>query len=501
MNKKELIDLCRNGDSKAFELLYNIYSEKMMKICLRYVSDKNVAQDILHDGFIIVITSIKALRDPEKLESWMGTIMKNISLKYLNLKKTISIDSLSTLEEFDEPFDADSSESLPSYEELLNAVAELPEGYQKVFRLSVLEGLSHQQIGELLGIAAHSSSSQLFRAKKLIRKIISTNQLFIILILLLLMTPEIRLYKATRYSQRIKNTKTPREEEKLRDEALTRSLTRGGMPPLRQAQYTLSKSSADSAKTDSVLEKLITETKPKETRDTVYTAGSQTTIRKEKEPTYPIASTRYKTKSKKPWLLAISYYGEKNGTTTQRSTLNDDVSSDVPKKTTERVFYHMPVSFSLSLNKQLSEHWGIETGIRYVYLRTDIAYTGRISKETKQRVSYIGVPLKGTMQIGKHRNLSVYVSAGATIHIPIEATIKETIVESGETTTSHRAISTPLLWSLEFGTGIQYNITPSTGIFAEPNLNYYFSNESKLSTIRKEKPLDISLLIGIRFSF
>ena len=58
----------------------------MMRICLHYIPDKQIAQDLLHDGFIVIFTSIKTLRTPEKLESWMGIIMKNISLRYLNQK-------------------------------------------------------------------------------------------------------------------------------------------------------------------------------------------------------------------------------------------------------------------------------------------------------------------------------------------------------------------------------------------------------------------------------
>ena len=56
----------------------------MMRICLHYIPDKQIAQDLLHDGFIVIFTSIETLRTPEKLESWMGIIMKNISLRYLN---------------------------------------------------------------------------------------------------------------------------------------------------------------------------------------------------------------------------------------------------------------------------------------------------------------------------------------------------------------------------------------------------------------------------------
>ena len=105
MDIKELVDLCKKGNEQALSLLYKTYSKKMMGICLHYIPDKQIAQDLLHDGFIVIFTSIKTLRTPEKLESWMGIIMKNISLRYLNQKSTNSAIPLSDIPENEEPID------------------------------------------------------------------------------------------------------------------------------------------------------------------------------------------------------------------------------------------------------------------------------------------------------------------------------------------------------------------------------------------------------------
>ena len=77
MDIKELVDLCKKGNEQALSLLYKTYSKKMMRICLHYIPDKQIAQDLLHDGFIVIFTSIKTLRTPEKLESWMAFIVFN----------------------------------------------------------------------------------------------------------------------------------------------------------------------------------------------------------------------------------------------------------------------------------------------------------------------------------------------------------------------------------------------------------------------------------------
>lgn len=115
MTKKELIDLCRERDEQALSLLYKTYADKMIKICFHYVADRQIAQDLLHDGFIIIFTSINALRSPEKLEGWMGTIMKNISLQYLKRNNSIDEISLEEMKKDEEPIDMFSSNYFPSY--------------------------------------------------------------------------------------------------------------------------------------------------------------------------------------------------------------------------------------------------------------------------------------------------------------------------------------------------------------------------------------------------
>ena len=157
MDRTDFVDLCKKGDEQALNSLYNTYSGKMMKICLRYVPDRQIAQDLLHDGFIVIFSSIGSLRNPERLESWMGVIMKNTVLRYLNQSNSTYTVPLSEMCEEDEPADNPLVTEFISYDRMMELVERLPEGYSKVFKLAVLEGLSHKEIGDLLNIAPHSS--------------------------------------------------------------------------------------------------------------------------------------------------------------------------------------------------------------------------------------------------------------------------------------------------------------------------------------------------------
>ena len=186
------IDACKQGEREALGNLYKTYSDRLKRICLHYVTDESTAEDILHDAFIIIFTSIKSLKDNSKLEGWMITIVRNLSLRYLQSteKDDIPLSSL-RIELLSEENEEEKNIEL---ELLLSAIELLPEGNREIFKLSVLDGLSHKEIGDLLGINPHSSSSQLARAKKMLRTIlINYWRLFLLPILI-----PVYIYIATR---------------------------------------------------------------------------------------------------------------------------------------------------------------------------------------------------------------------------------------------------------------------------------------------------------------
>lgn len=83
MDTAQLVRLSQSGDREAFGLLYNLYAPSMMKVIEACVHNHDIAQDILHDGFIIALMALDTLMKPAKFESWLTTIMRNLSLQYL----------------------------------------------------------------------------------------------------------------------------------------------------------------------------------------------------------------------------------------------------------------------------------------------------------------------------------------------------------------------------------------------------------------------------------
>lgn len=137
-------------------------------LCNRYSKTKQDAEDILQEAFIRIFKNIQQYNNQGSFEGWMRTIVINTALENLR-KKKIEISPIDILE--DENKFEDYYEDLKQMElkDLLKIIQGLPHGSQVVFNLFVLEGYSHKEIAELLGITDGTSKSQLARARLLLQ--------------------------------------------------------------------------------------------------------------------------------------------------------------------------------------------------------------------------------------------------------------------------------------------------------------------------------------------
>ena len=197
-NITTLVEKAKRGDADAFSTLYQMYYPKMKGICINILrEDKAVVDDLVQDAFILAFVSLKDLKNTHRFSQWLTSITTNLVLKYQENGKRYDFISLSDVEE-EFSFvleDGNTSKQSISYEEIMSAIDSLPEGYKKIFNMSVLDGLSHQKISELLDIAPHSSSSQLSRAKAMLRNILSPRAMLII-VLALIVIPVYRYFTA-----------------------------------------------------------------------------------------------------------------------------------------------------------------------------------------------------------------------------------------------------------------------------------------------------------------
>jgi RNA polymerase sigma-70 factor (ECF subfamily) len=168
MDEITLANNCIEGDQRAQQKLFEMYAPKMMGVCLRYMKDQAQAEDVLQDGFVKVFTKLEKYTGNGSLEGWVRRIMVNTALDELRktnkFKANISMDDV----DYKVESDADLLSSLIE-EDLLKLIQEMPDGYKTVFNMFAIEGFSHREIGEKLGISENTSKSQYSRAKAYLR--------------------------------------------------------------------------------------------------------------------------------------------------------------------------------------------------------------------------------------------------------------------------------------------------------------------------------------------
>ena len=172
MEETELIKRCQKADPKAQELLYARFSDKMFRVGYRYLKSEVETEDVIIVAFGKVFTSIKSFtyQGPGSLDAWLQKIVVNESLMGLRRKHNFHL-----TESIDESLpEADLKQfSESGADDIYKMITQLPTGYRTVFNLNAVEGYSHEEIATLLGISEGTSRSQLFKAKALLKKMLT----------------------------------------------------------------------------------------------------------------------------------------------------------------------------------------------------------------------------------------------------------------------------------------------------------------------------------------
>jgi len=160
---ENLINDCKKGSPKAQRVLYERYSGRFLSICMRYMGKQDVAEDLMISSFMRIFEKIDTYKGEGNFEGWMRRIVVNQCLSELRKQRNMYV-AISMEEAVAMP-DINLLESHLAAEELLQLVTDLPIGYRTVFNLYAIEGYSHKEIAEQLGINENTSKSQLSRAR------------------------------------------------------------------------------------------------------------------------------------------------------------------------------------------------------------------------------------------------------------------------------------------------------------------------------------------------
>jgi RNA polymerase sigma-70 factor (ECF subfamily) len=163
-----IIDGCLKGDRKSQERLYTMFSKRMFGLCLQYADNQDDAADILQEGFIKVFRKLGQFGGKGSFEGWIRRIMINTALERYRSQVRLYPLTDQTMKK-DEMVDEEVFERL-SAADLIRLVQELPPRYRMVFNLYAIEGYSHKEIGEMMGISVGTSKSNLSRARDILQQ-------------------------------------------------------------------------------------------------------------------------------------------------------------------------------------------------------------------------------------------------------------------------------------------------------------------------------------------
>lgn len=538
-----LIKECVKGNTDALNHFYSRFAPKMFGVVIRYVNNPDDARDILHDGFIVAFTRLKSLRNPESVEYWLASIMKNLSLQFLQSQDVVTI--LHELPEVEDTPEFSDIIDLPVLETLIQ---KLPKGYQTVFRLSVLENKTHKEIAKILGIAPNSSSSQLFHAKLMMRKLINEyrNEAGLLSLLLIVgvtgllwwhnnnnLSIDTALSNKTALLTGI-ITKEKYLDNPINDNDMVLSSQNNsiiGKTVNSQNLVSATQVSSSFIAADSVTNEksAIEVVEPVSDRnDTVSLKSSEEMLCKELSEQSLYA---YNDESISSKLVKHRGWSFKVGVSARVSINNDTGDSELwgdcsqpedhePDKGPQKVraikrnykeLAHtndFPIVVAATVNKPVSSFLGVETGLTYAYLHSTFESGSRTSD---CQWHYLGIPLKITVTNYSSKYFNLYATAGVQLDIPVYSTASTPYVDNKLDLPSTSGVESkldlpngrfhsPVVWSVSASYGISFNITKRIGIFVEPSIQYHFDHNYEVPNIWTDSKLIFSLPIGFRLN-
>ena len=565
MKIEKLIERVKAGDTDALKTVYEAYSQRMRNACIRITQeDEDTVDDLVQESFIRAYYSLEKLKDASKFGEWVVAITKNVSLRYLERKRKIQVLPFS---EIGDGFDVESSytsDSKLEEKELFELIDKLPSGYRNVFRMAVIDGFSHKEIAEKLGIESHSSSSQLTRAKVLLRNMINRRMLAVISILLVSIPiykylfwkrstekeqhPVANIIDAAKGKRSVdRETVQPTTQSPVVDRNILATASPGKM---KLQEYAVADSVGiltDSAKNDSAINVVIAIEKDTISLDTIkqVVPKLEEFIAKEVTPSYKskwqllamgslgsaLAQTAYKmlvgnkgediTDGPQPsgpqmfstWEQYSQYLLQNahgNMSEAEKALMeiainNTNNINNIKNggKIVEHEYHDKPITFGLSMTKTINRNWNMETGLQYSLLKSEfILGEDDYYIQKRQKVQYLGIPLRLSYKWFGANRWTAYTSAGIILNIPLSGKTDERYVTGTVVPYSDNwHFTPPFQWTVGTGVGLQYNFANNWGVYLEPTFSWHIPNGSTTRTIWTEHPFTITVPFGIRFTW
>lgn len=178
------------------------------------------------------------------------------------------------------------------------------------------------------------------------------------------------------------------------------------------------------------------------------------------------------------------------------------LANNIGKDPETSVKHKTPVTAGISFRYNLSRNFAVETGLTYTMLSSELKSGSENDFYVEEyKLHYLGIPLKGNWMFLNRRYFTLYLSAGGAIEKSVAGDYKVTYVTSGKPEEHRNENVKPVQWSVSAAVGAQFNATEHFGIYVEPGVVHYFDDGSNVETIRKEKPTNFNLQLGLRWTY
>lgn len=558
MDLPQLVEDAKSGDSKAFGSLYEACLPSVKRICAKLIDDASAIDDIAQDAFVVAFVSINKLNDNDKFQQWVAGIASRLVFKHLESQRRLQSIELAELQaEYD---DSDSGEPPLSLSELEGIISQLPDGYRKVFTLSIIEGRPHKEIAAMLGIEPHSSSSQLLRAKRMLRKMLSARMAQVGALVLLIVITLLRwMFNKEPNSNGNSNVPVISKNKagssdrgypiRSSGEVATPSAKVPPHIPATACHTTIAatdtcqgaaRDTVGVVKTDNTYMANMPNT------DSVRSVPADTSLIFVPDINLNVAEAARAKRGGKWQLFAASSVGPgafegayktqiandtppavdaptgvvenfetweqmhsylmsiKHSGMRQDSIALIEISGHNSHTIIERERHLRPITISLAAAKLLDRHWCLETGLQYTLLKSDFTlgandyYIAR-----RQSVHYVGLPLRLSYDwLPGMAGWSLYSSAGVVLNVPVHGQQARRYITAGKV--AYRSFShftPPLQWAVGASLGIQYRFMPKWSVYAEPTFNWYIPNGSATHTYWTKHPFMFTMPMGIRYTW
>lgn len=556
-----LVKRCRQGDMDALRLLYSGLYPRMLDTARRYV-DNDTAYDVVHDSILMALTSLDSLHDDSKIEAWLSRIVRNMALNHIKHERVIQTLPLEAVQ--DTIPDEIPDEPIIPLDVLMCMVKRLPNGYEQVFRLRTLAGLSHDEISHRLGISSSTSRSQYTHARRMLMAMVQHWWMAPISLMLAILIyiglnlsdkqPDISTpaYPKTADNQQ-KDATTPTNEPSIdtcirRHEYIQPRLVALETPPHDSTSTVSASVNVDSDGHNQLADSTGNADKPLQGTQDLNSPNLAIENNKTQNP----VDWRTLRQDNSRMSIAMAFSGipdrfnQSNAATiTGISSLAPiDSQTDPPQpidfdnwtnyfyfineeaeinpteenlslkriaqsnamgnpqqNIEERVHHDVPFTIGLSLNKTITNQWSLGTGLNYTRLHSTFD-TGYPSAfiRDEQTIHYLGIPVNASFKFFDNGRWTLYGSAGATLDFPVTTTWNTYHILNNQTIFSRDS---------KLSLPIQWSVNAGLGVQYNftPRIGIFaqpgvnYYFDNGTKTIRAAHPWNVTIPVGLRFTW